>query len=437
MVRVRDEEFKGRVSDQVLGTPWIYTMARALGFITDPGEILRITSDPLAIEVMATYRRLSATGMLPIGPRGIGYILLGTTIDGKLVIKTKRKLEVPSGRTSRSFKGDFIDFEDVGNTIVALRRCRRNRIGTTELPFTWVADGRSDKWTPRIAVNAEAVRIWNQNYSKGYAADVLHDQDVYVECWVEAAGLLQVVGNILGHYGIEVYSGSGDVPHTALRHAAGRFLRALREARSVVVPIVGDFDFDGIGNADRLVEDIERLLPARYQDEIEWRWVAPTEEQLLVYRADLGPAVGPPEIKRVHEGKDDEEVRELPMTMQAEGLLRSVTLPDGTDGDSILRIVLIEAIEGQYDEDESAILDMAMVDASHWNWRDVEQPGDGPAVDPRCREAAPHRGAHRGVERARDAVGGGELMNRCEVPNVGVSEGWVASWIPVGYTASN
>ena len=365
MVRSAGEPFDGRISG------WEYTAPRAYGFITDLYEIARIEDDPLSIAILVTFQRLAANGNLPVGPRGVGYILLGQVIGGRTVIKAKDKSMVPAGVSGRTFWKDFIDFQDIGDTITVLRRAGL-------LDFNSVADGRSDASTPLVAVNADEVRRRLQAVADGFEPNILHDQDVFTECWVEAAGLVQLVGRILGPYGISVYSGSGDVPLTALRLAAKRYERALRHGKDVVVMIVGDRDIDGIENADRLVEDVEGLLPAAHQNEITWNWVAPRPQHFTRWATELGPAFGGP--KR----RGDKILAE---TMQAEGLLRDAVIP-GTnppEREAILRTILREAVEGVEGAENvlavPGILDMATVEATQDHWENVEEPLIGGALD--------------------------------------------------------
>lgn len=342
MPRSTGDPFEGRISAEVLGSPFEYRSPRGYGWITDPAKITFVLADPLSRAVLAEFAALSTAGMLPVGPRGIGYRLLGRTVDGRTVVKDKSKIDTTGMDTAarRRHLAGFYDFADIGDTITTLRRCRA-------LDWDWVADGRTDQISPLVAVNAAEVKARLRSTAARFGPDILHDQPVHVECWCEAADLAQLVGTLLAPYGIEVFSGSGDIPTGAILTAAGRYGEALDDGRDVTVLIIGDFDVDGLGNADRFVEDAEAFLDPVDQDRVDWRWIAPRPEHLTRWDAELRPAAGPASESRGWA---------VPFTLQAEALVR----------DNILRTILTEAVEG--------VLDMVQVGETRLNWRRTERP---------------------------------------------------------------
>ena len=283
-----------------------------------------------------------------LSARGIGYRLLGTVVGGRTVVKDKQKIDTPGmdPAARRRHLAGFYDFADIGDTITTLRRC-------DQLEWRWVSDGRTDEIDPTIAIDAAGVKKQLRAYADQFGPDILHDQDVYVECWCEAADLARLVAGLLEPYGISVYSGSGDIPVPAVRYAALRYWAELsgrtpgRRRRRVVVLIIGDFDIDGLENADRFVEDTEAFIRPEFRGRIDWRWVAPRPEHLTRWDATLRPAAGPAVVK---------PGRMVPATLQAEALIR----------DDILRTILTESVEG--------ILDMDQVEATRENWDAIERP---------------------------------------------------------------
>ena len=158
------------------------------------------------------------------------------------------------------------------------------------------------------------------------------------------------VANILRPYGIPCYSGSGDIPCGAIQDAALRCIAAIDDGREPHILLIGDYDLDGRGNADRFYEDLSRHLEARGydRDDVDWEWIAPLPAHLADPRfPDLRLAAGGPVAKG---GKS------LPFTMQAEALVRG----------GALRTILTEAVE--------ALLDIDAMTATRGQWDDVESP---------------------------------------------------------------
>jgi hypothetical protein len=344
LIRPPGLAFDGRISEQLLGGGWSYASPRAYGLITSAAQVAELRDHPLSMAILPVYADFDTERILPVGPRGCGYVLLDTTIDGRVVVKEKEKVEAHvSGRRARmaALEG-YVDFADIGNAIVALRRA-------AVLDSDWVADGRSESIDPLVAVNAADVKKVLKGWVDDFGPDILHDQEVLVECWCEAADLARSVGAILGEYGISVYSGSGDVPLPAIEAAAKRYEAALRAGKGVVALIVGDLDIDGVGNADRLVEDIEAHLPPDLQGVVRYEWVAPRLDILTRFPV-LSPAAGAGVTRA---GKT------LTFTMQAEALVRG----------GALRLLLTEAAEEW--------LDMAAVEATRSHWDTVIVPEIG------------------------------------------------------------
>lgn len=351
MVRALGEAFTGVFSG------WEYNDPRAFGWVDDADEIARIACDPLAMEVTAVLARLQADGLLPVGPRGVGYVMLGTTVNGRKVIKTKKNYGPPGTKSERiAFLADFYDFQDIGDTLVAMRRARL-------IPMAWVLDGRTESHNPLVAINAEAVRQSAERVAKAFGPDFLADQHVYCEWWCEAQGLARTVANLLTPYGISVYSGSGDNPLPAVEACARRIRKALRAGKTVVICIVGDFDLDGLENADRFERDVEAFLEHDGLDNrVDWRWVAPQPFHLLRW----------PILRAAQEAGKSRGDKSLDWTMQGEALLRG----------GVLATIVKEEMEGRdplprFDADDPGIegvFDMDEYEATQETWDDKHAP---------------------------------------------------------------
>ena len=360
MVRSLDEPFDGQVSG------WNYGSPRALGWITDPDEIAKIRADPLADRILVVLRDLQADGLLPVGPRGVGYILLGRLVGGRQVIKEKKKYETTglSQRQRNAVLAGFYDFQDVGDTLTALRRARL-------VHMSWVIDGRTEDFNPLVALNAEAVRQKVEEVAKRFGPDILAVGPVYTEWWVEAKGLARVVSNLLTPFGVSCYSGSGDIPLPAIVACARRIATALDDGKDVVICIVGDFDIDGLGNADRFIADAEAFLEHDgWEGLVDWRWVAPQPAHVTRW----------PDLRAAQEPGKTVGNKSIPWTLQGEALLRGGVLATivTEEMDDILDAEAYETTKTTWTETHAPVIEQHI--GTSWDDED-DGGGDDPDDD--------------------------------------------------------
>jgi hypothetical protein len=95
------------------------------------------------------------------------------------------------------------------------------------------------------------------NYTRNRQAG----QDVFTEIWVEAAGMMPQVAQMVGHLSIPVYSSGGFNSVTAKHDTARRIMwRHRSEDRQTRILHVGDYDPSGVAIIDSLADDIGQFL---------------------------------------------------------------------------------------------------------------------------------------------------------------------------------
>jgi hypothetical protein len=256
---------------------WPYRAGRQLGhnLRQDPGTqrwVSGFRPDPprreLADAILAVFATYRAQGLLPIGPRGVGYRLEHQTIGGRLVVKGK---EATAAERHRLY-GPHWTFTDIGETLVELRRAR-------ELGWDDVDDGRTVAQLPMVAHDLAAQLRADAD---AYDPDQLYDQSLGVELWIEAQGGFGLWRTISWRWGVPVYSGSGMTPAAAAHEAARRWHRDRERHPEMLVILVTDLDVAGYTIADRFAADT-RAFVADYGDQVkvDFERLALTEAQVL------------------------------------------------------------------------------------------------------------------------------------------------------------
>lgn len=92
--------------------------------------------------------------------------------------------------------------------------------------------------------------------ARSYHRDRQHGQDVRIELWCEAAGMVPQLARMVAHYGIDVFSSSGFDSLTVKYEAAQRFTD---RGRRTVVLHVGDHDPSGRALFDSAAADVTAL----------------------------------------------------------------------------------------------------------------------------------------------------------------------------------
>ncbi len=149
--------------------------------------------------------------------------------------------------------------------------------------------------------------------AEAYTRDHQHGQPAFVEIWVEAAGMMPQVRDMVSDYSIPIYSSGGFNSTTSKYDSARRInTRYHREDRPTRVLHIGDYDPSGVAIIDSLADDISAFLDdlgAPYAAAARFARLAITPEQI----DDLELPGAPAKRTDVRGGFDD-------LTVQAEAL---------------------------------------------------------------------------------------------------------------------
>jgi hypothetical protein len=175
-----------------------------------------------------------------------------------------------------------------------------------------------------------SVRYWAEQFD----LDVSIGQPRHVELWVEAGGMLPQAAAVANPLGVAAYSAGGFNSLTD-KHATAQRVASAR--KPVTILHVGDYDPSGLAIIDSLASDINAFYAnlSYDQDEIEWRRIAVTAEQIEEFSLPTAP--------QKHTDVRGEHMDE---TVQAEAL-DPQTLAD----------IIREAVEGE--------LDLDLIEARH------------------------------------------------------------------------
>lgn len=94
---------------------------------------------------------------------------------------------------------------------------------------------------------------------EGYTRNRLAGQDVHIEVWCEAAGMLPQLHDVASRYSIPVYSSGGFDSLTAKKRLADRICRM---GKSAIILHLGDFDPSGESIFDSVAEDVTAFVEA-------------------------------------------------------------------------------------------------------------------------------------------------------------------------------
>ena len=121
---------------------------------------------------------------------------------------------------------------------------------------------------------------------KDYLIDRQHGQEVQLEVWCEAAGMLPQLARVADEFSIPVYSCGGFNSLTAIR----QIVDAASERRATTVLHLGDYDPSGVSIFNRVVEDVRAFLTvdAPYS-RFEGVRVAITEAQIEEHELPMDP----------------------------------------------------------------------------------------------------------------------------------------------------
>jgi hypothetical protein len=130
------------------------------------------------------------------------------------------------------------------------------------------------------------VRYLGQNYTR----DKLADQDLHIEVWCEAAGMLPQLDGVAEPYSVKAYSSGGFDSLTSKKDLADRICRTGKPA---VILHLGDYDPSGVSIFDSVAADVAAFVAADRRDglvNVKFERVALTAEQVQQYGLMTAPA---------------------------------------------------------------------------------------------------------------------------------------------------
>jgi hypothetical protein len=125
--------------------------------------------------------------------------------------------------------------------------------------------------------------------AEGYRRDLMAGQNVYVEVWCEAAGMLPQLAHVAGRFSIRCYSSSGFDSLTAKKHLADRICDIGKPA---VILHLGDFDPSGVAVFDVIAEDVGAFVMADRPHglvTVQFERIALTGGQVEQFQLDTAP----------------------------------------------------------------------------------------------------------------------------------------------------
>jgi hypothetical protein len=141
------------------------------------------------------------------------------------------------------------------------------------------------------------VRAWAEDYFR------TPDGDVYVEVWVETAGMAPQIQAVADEFGVRVIPSGGFSSVTARRNAAQRLIEIGKKKR-VIILLIGDYDPSGQSIMDSAAEDI-----LAFGAQVTFERLAVTPEQAQQHSLESAP-----------QKKDDVRGEYMAETYQAEAL---------------------------------------------------------------------------------------------------------------------
>ena len=163
-----------------------------------------------------------------------------------------------------------------------LNRARRARL----VDFAVIRDDGVTAKIPLAFTSREAFIRTAKRLAANYKMDRQAGQEQYIELWVEAAGMVPMLAEVVGDYGVPTYSCGGFDSVTAKHEAAQRVVD--RDVATLVLH-VGDHDPSGLAMFNAVAEDVEAMAEEDY-GEVSFERVAVTVEQIRRYQLPTAPA---------------------------------------------------------------------------------------------------------------------------------------------------
>jgi hypothetical protein len=161
---------------------------------------------------------------------------------------------------------------------------RARRAGLVD--FDAIRDGGVTALWPLAFAGPQDFVLKVRQQAADYRLDRQHGQQRYLELWVEAAGMTEMLFQAVGSYGVPVLSCGGFDSLTAKHKAACRI--AGRDVPTLVLH-VGDHDPSGLALFQAAASDVQAMA-GQLGGEVEVQRVAITPEQITRHSLPTAPA---------------------------------------------------------------------------------------------------------------------------------------------------
>ena len=198
---------------------------------------------------------------LPLTVRQIFYRLVGHYGEEKTE-KFYKKLIDHLGNARR---GGWIDFDSIRD------------------------DGVSTQLMDRFADTDDFIATV-KHMASTYQRNLMSAQNVHVEVWCEAAGMLSQLSRVANRYSIQCFSSSGFDSLTTKKTLANRICETGKPA---IILHLGDYDPSGTSIFDSADEDVRAFVLADRLNamvDVEFRRITLTKEQVAEYNLPTSPA---------------------------------------------------------------------------------------------------------------------------------------------------
>jgi hypothetical protein len=176
-----------------------------------------------------------------------------------------------------------------------------------ELPFEWVADNTRWMRKPRTYRSLDAfLNLTSQTYRRA----LWHDQDVYVELWLEKDALSGVLFDVTAEWDIPLMVTRG-YPSITFLHAAAEAIADV--GKPCHLYYFGDHDPSGVDIPRKVETDLRRFAP---HAEIHFSRVAVTAEQITELQLPTRPTKKSDSRSRGFDGESVEVDAIPPQTLR-------------------------------------------------------------------------------------------------------------------------
>lgn len=167
-----------------------------------------------------------------------------------------------------------------------LANARRGRV----IPFDAIRDDGVTTYDMQHFNDRDDFLRHVRELSEGYVRNKLSGQDIHLEVWCEAAGMLPQLYNVTEPYSVPVYSSGGFDSLTAKKRLAERI--CITEKQTIILHL-GDYDPSGVSIFDSVAQDVQAFVMADRPHglvNVEFERVALTDVQVEKYDLPTAPA---------------------------------------------------------------------------------------------------------------------------------------------------